>query len=93
MCLTRGNHITPFSTFSPIAKMSETSRNLAIARIPGSRSWVNDRAPVELGHKRGYFKDLVMRVLLGLNKGDFLRADGTYGEKELASGPVDFSLL
>jgi hypothetical protein len=54
---------------------------------------VNDRAPVELGRKRGYFKDLAVRALLGLNKGDFLQADGTYGDKELASNPVDFSLL
>jgi hypothetical protein len=73
--------------------MLETSRNLAIACIPGSRSLVNDRAPVELGHKQGYFKDAAMRALLGLNKGNFLRADGMYGEKELASEPVDFSLL
>jgi hypothetical protein len=73
--------------------MSETSRNFAIAHIPSSRSLVNNQAPIELGHKWGYFKDPAARALLGLNKGDFLRADGTYGDKELASKPVDFSLL
>jgi hypothetical protein len=64
-----------------------------IARVPGSQSLVNDPAPIELGRKQGYFKDPAARALLGLNKGDFLQADGTYGEKELASKPVDFSLL
>ena len=54
---------------------------------------MNNRAPIELGCKRGYFKDKETRALLGLNKGDFLRADGTYGNKELADSPVDFTLL
>jgi hypothetical protein len=73
--------------------MSEASRNLVIARIPGSQSLVNNAAPVKLGCKHGYFKDQVTRTLLGLNKGDFLRADGTYGKKELADKPVKFSLI
>jgi hypothetical protein len=73
--------------------MLETSQNLTIARIPGSQSLVNDQAPVKLGHKQGYFKDLVTRALLGLNKDDFLQVDSMYREKELASGPVNFSLL
>jgi hypothetical protein len=73
--------------------MSSSSRTPAIARIPGSRSFVNDRAPIELGHKRGYFKDKETKSLLSLNKGDFLRADGTYGNKELAYQPVDFTQL
>jgi hypothetical protein len=65
----------------------------AIAHIPGSRSFVNDRAPIKVGRKRGYFKDQEMKSLLSLNKGDFLRADGTYGDKELAYQPVDFAQL
>ena len=73
--------------------MSDSSRTFAIACVPGSRSFVNDRAPVELGRKHGYFKDRETRHLLGLNKGDFLRADGTYGSKELTDRPVDFALL
>jgi hypothetical protein len=73
--------------------MSDSSRTFAITRVPGSRSFVNDRTPVELGRKRGYFQDRETRLLLGLNKGDFLRADGTYGSKELADRPVDFALL
>jgi hypothetical protein len=72
--------------------MSNT-RTYAIAPVPGSRNLVNNRAPIELGRKRGYFKDKETRALLGLNKGDFLRADGTYGNKELADSPVDFTLL
>ena len=58
--------------------MSNT-RTHTIARVPGSRNFVNDRAPIELGRKHGYFKDKETRALLGLNKGDFSRADGTYG--------------
>jgi hypothetical protein len=64
-----------------------------IARVPGSCALVNDRAPIEAGQKHGYFKDSETRILLALNKGDFLRADGTYGSKELASSPVNFSSL
>ena len=30
---------------------------------------------------------------LGLNEGDFLQADGTYREQELADKPVEFLLL
>ena len=45
------------------------------------------------GRKRGYFKDKESKLLLGLNKGDFLRTDGTYGDKELVDKPVDFDLL
>jgi hypothetical protein len=71
-CLTCDYRITFLSTLNPIAIMSETSQNLSIARIPGSRSRVNDPAPVELGRKQGYFKDAATRALLGLNKGDFL---------------------
>jgi hypothetical protein len=72
MCLTRNNHSIPFLTLYSISNMSEASRNLVIACIPGSRSLVNDAALVELGHKCGYFEDQVTRTLLGLNKGDFL---------------------
>ena len=73
--------------------MSSSSRTPIIARIPGSRSLVNDHAPIEQGRKRGYFKDKKTKALLSLNKGDFLRADGTYGDKEIAHRPVDFALL
>ena len=54
-----------------------------IACILGSRSFVNDRTPIKLGRKCGYFKDKESKALLSLNKGDFLQADGTYGDKEL----------
>ena len=64
-----------------------------IAHIPGSRSLVNDHTPIERGCKCGYFKDKETKALLSLNKGDFLRADGTYGDKEITHWPVDFTLL
>jgi hypothetical protein len=73
--------------------MSGTAPTLAIARVPGSRRLVNDPAPIQLGRKRGPPKDRETRDLLSLNKGDFLRADGTYGSKELADSPIDFSVL
>jgi hypothetical protein len=73
--------------------MSEPTQNLPILRIQGSRRPANDPAPTARGRRRGYFKDRESRLLLGLNKGDFLRADGTYGDKELADKPVDFDLL
>jgi hypothetical protein len=52
--------------------MSSSLQTPAIARIPGSQSFVNDRAPIKLGRKRGYFKDKETKSLLSLNKGNFL---------------------
>ncbi len=52
-----------------------------------------DRAPIEMGRKRGYFKDEAARALLGLNKGDFMQNLGTYGAKEMGTNPVNFDLL
>ena len=73
--------------------MSRAAQDLAIARVPGSWSLVSDPAPVELGWKHGYFKDREVKALLGLSKGDFLRANGTYGSKELVDSPINFSWL
>jgi hypothetical protein len=81
------------STINSTTDMSSASQTYVIARIPRSQSLVNDHAPVERGRKRGYFKDPETRTLLGLNMGDFLRADSTYGDKELADRPVDFAQL
>jgi hypothetical protein len=93
MCKLHNLHSTSISSYYRKIDMSNIAQNLAIARIPGSRALVNDRAPIEAGRKRGYFNDSETRILLSLNKGDFLRADGTYGSKELASSPVNFSSL
>ena len=73
--------------------MSGLTQNLSILQIQGSRRPTNDPAPTARGRKRGDFKDKESKLLLGLNKGDFLHADGTYGDKELADKPVDFDLL
>jgi hypothetical protein len=61
--------------------------------IPGTRISLFERAPLEYGRKRGFFRDETTRALLGLNKGDFMTASGTYGAKELAEYPVDFALV
>ena len=73
--------------------MSHAAQDLAIACIPGSQSLVSDPAPVKLGRKRRYFKDWEVKASLGLSKGDFLQADGTYGSKELTDSPINFFWL
>lgn len=73
--------------------MSQLELNNPTMRIPGTTISLFDRAPLENGRKRGYFRDEATRALLGLNKGDVMQASGTYGAKELAEYRVEFDLL
>ena len=73
--------------------MSQLEINQPSLRIPGTRISLFERAPLEHGRKRGYFRDEATRALLGLHKSDFLQASGTYGAHEVAEYPVDFALL
>ena len=73
--------------------MSQLEINQPTLRIPGTQISLFERAPLEHGRKRGYFRDEATRALLGLSKGDFLQASGTYGAREVAEYPVDFALL
>ena len=73
--------------------MSQLELNRPTLCIPGTRISLFERAPIEKGRKKGYFRDEATRALLGLNKGDFMQTSGTYGAKELAEYPVRFELL
>ncbi len=73
--------------------MSQLQLNQPSLRVAGTNRPMFEKAPVEVGRKRGYFKDEVTRVLLSLTKEDYLQVSGTYGAKELAEYPVDFTLL
>ena len=72
--------------------MSRLEQSRPTLCIPDTGISLFERAPLELGRKRGFFKDEATRALLGLNKGDFMTASGTYGAKEMAEYPVDFAL-
>ena len=73
--------------------MSQLERNRPDLCIPGTRISLFERAPLEAGRKRGYFRDEATRALLGLKKGDVMEASGTYGAQELAEYPVNFALV
>jgi hypothetical protein len=73
--------------------MSQLERNQPALYIRGTKISLFERAPIEQGRKRGYFRDEATRALLGLNKGDFMQANGTYGAREQAEYPTDFALL
>ena len=73
--------------------MSQLELNRPTAYIKGTGISLVERAPLAEGRKRGYFRDEVTRALLGLRKGDYLQANGTYGAQEMAEYPTDFALL
>ena len=73
--------------------MSQLQLNNPSLRVPGLNKSMFERAPLESGHKRGYFNDGATRVLLGLTQDDYLQVAGTYGAKELGEYPVNFVLL
>jgi len=73
--------------------MSQLELNQPGLRITGTGISLFEPAPLEEGRKRGYFRDEATRALLGLNKGDCMQANGTYGAQELAEYPIDFALL
>lgn len=80
-------------TYDPTTTMSQSTFDDSSSIIPGTRLSMFDRAPIEMGCKRDYFKDEATRALLGLNKGDFMQNLGTYGAKEMGMNPVNFDLL
>ena len=87
------HQLLTISTHNPNAKMSYFPRDATKLRVEGSKLTMIEPAPVQMGRKRGFFKDEESRILLGLNQGDFMLASGTYGAKELGEGPVKFTLL